>query len=218
MKNHLRRPSPALILAIAALVLALTGSAVAAKRYLITNTKQISPVVLKQLAKMAAAQSVQGPAGAPGAPGAAGKEGAAGAAGPAGADGAAGPAGAEGAAGKEGTPGEQGPSGPRSDLLWAVVEPGGQIVRSSEERVTAHEVVATEGVATGTTIVRFENFGDITNCAYEATIGLGSQSATAFPGFATVVRSAANDDGVYVQTFNEEGHAAALGFHLAVIC
>ncbi len=212
MRNHLRRPSPALILAIAALVLALTGSAVAAKRYLITNTKQISPTVLKQLAKMAAVQGAQGPAGAAGT---AGKDGAAGAAGPAGAKGAAGAAGAagaEGAAGREGTAGKEGPSGPRSDLLWAVVEPSGQVARASEGEVTAKETV------TGTTTVRFEHFGDITNCAYEATVGIAAQTSTAFPGFATVVRSAGFPDGVYVQTFDQNGTAAALGFHLAVLC
>jgi hypothetical protein len=209
MKNHLRRPSPALILAITALVLALTGSAVAAKRYLITDTKQISPTVLKQLAKMAAVQGAQGPAGAAGT---AGKDGAAGAAGPAGAEGAAGVAGAEGAAGREGAAGKEGPSGPRSDLLWAVVEPSGQVARASEGEVTAKETV------TGTTTVRFEHFGDITNCAYEATVGIAAQTTTAFPGFATVVRSAGFPDGVYVQTFDQNGNAAALGFHLAVLC
>jgi hypothetical protein len=216
MKNRLRSPSPALVLAIAALVLALTGSAVAAKRYLITNTKQISPVVLKQLAKMAAAQGAAEPTGVAGATG---KDGAAGTPGPAGAEGAAGVAGAEGAAGKEGLAGKEGPSGPRSDLLWAVVEPGGQVARASEAEVTAEEIVnETEEVVTGTTIVRFQHFGDLTNCAYEATIGLGAQTTTAFPGFATVVRSAGHPDGVYVQTFDQNGNAAKLGFHLAVLC
>jgi hypothetical protein len=224
--KRLRLPSPALVLAIVALVLALTGSAVAAKRYLITNTKQISPAVLKQLAKLSATQAAQGPAGASGATGAAGaagKEGAAGAAGAEGAagkEGAAGATGSPGAAGAEGTPGtpgKTGPAGPRSDLLWAVVEPGGNVVRSSEEGVTAKEFTA-NGSGTGTTVVRFEKFGDITDCAYEATIGLGSQTATAFPGFVTVVRSSDDVDGVYVQTFNEKGLAAPLGFHLAVIC
>lgn len=206
MKNHLRRPSPALILAIAALVLALTGSAVAAKRYLITNTKQISPTVLKQLAKMAAVQGAQGPAGSPG------KAGTAGAAGAAGAEGAAG---ATGAAGANGTNGAEGPPGPRSDLLWAVVEPGGKrepVARGSEEGITAQEV------AQGTNIVRFEHFGDVTACAYEATIGLAAQTGTAFPGFATVVRYSEEPNAVYVQTFNAKGEAAQLGFHLAILC
>ena len=76
-------------------------------------------------------------------------------------------------------------------------------------------------VGTGTTEVSFEHFGDLTNCAYEATVGLASQSATAFPGFATVVRSSAHDDAVYVQTYNmvhghnQEASLASLGFHLS---
>jgi hypothetical protein len=221
MKNSSRLPSPALVLSIVALVLALTGSAVAAKRYLITNTKQISPQVLKQLAKLSvAAQGAQGPAGAPGAagtPGAAGKEGAAGAAGAEGAAGKEGAAGAAGAEGVAGTPGKTGPAGPRSDLLWAVVEPGGKVERASEGGVVASEFEE-KGLGTGTTVVKFEDFGDITNCAYDATVGLASQTATAFPGFVTVVRSSNDADGVYVQTFDEEGVAKPLGFHLAVIC
>ena len=69
------RLSPATVIAGLALVFAMTGGAYAAKKYLITSTKQISPSVLKQL---------QGKAGAAGAPGAAGAQGAQGPAGPAG--------------------------------------------------------------------------------------------------------------------------------------
>jgi hypothetical protein len=75
-----------------ALVFAMSGGAYAAKRYLITSTKQISPKVLKQL------QGKAGPAG---------KDGFAGPAGPAG---PAGGAGKEGAAGKEGKVGTNGES------------------------------------------------------------------------------------------------------------
>jgi hypothetical protein len=211
MKKSFRLPSPAMVIAILALIVALSGTAIAAKRYLITNTKQISPAALKQLTKLVAVQGAQGPAGAPGT---AGKEGAAG---------ATGAAGVEGAAGKEGSAGKEGPAGPRSNLLWAVIESGGVVSRSSEAGVSATEV------GTGTIEVSFEHFGDVTSCAYEATVGLASQSATAFPGFATVVRSSAHDDAVYVQTFNvqtinHEGHEsteatlASLGFHLSVLC
>ncbi len=70
-----------------ALVFAMTGGAYAAKHYLITSTKQISPNVLKQLkgAKgpkgdtgAAGPQGAQGPTGAAGKDGANGKDGAAG--------------------------------------------------------------------------------------------------------------------------------------------
>jgi Collagen triple helix repeat (20 copies) len=75
-----------------ALVFAMTGGAYAAKHYLITSTKQISPKVLKSLK------------------GANGKTGAAGLAGAAGAAGAQGPTGPAGA-GKEGSPGKEGAKG-----------------------------------------------------------------------------------------------------------
>jgi hypothetical protein len=91
-----------------ALVFAMTGGAYAAKKYLITSTKQISPGVLKQL---------QGKAGAGGAPGAAGAQGAQGPAGPGGpvgsggAKGETGPAGAKGEKGATGAAGAKGATG-----------------------------------------------------------------------------------------------------------
>jgi hypothetical protein len=70
-----RLPRPATVLAFAALVIALTGSAIAAKKYLITSTGQIKPSVLAKL------QGNTGPAGAKGDAGAAGAKGDTGAAG-----------------------------------------------------------------------------------------------------------------------------------------
>ena len=83
-----------------ALVLALSGGALAASHYLITSTTQISPKVLKQLA------AVQGPKGSKGAAGATGQSGPVGPLGP------LGPAGARGPAGSEGKHGGRGPRGP----------------------------------------------------------------------------------------------------------
>jgi hypothetical protein len=74
------RLSPALAVAVLALVVALGGTAVAAKKYVITKTTQISPKVLAQLRKA-------GPPGPAGLPGPAGRDGAAGATGAAGASG-----------------------------------------------------------------------------------------------------------------------------------
>ena len=88
--------SPATVIAGLALVFAMSGGAYAAKKYLITSTKQISPSVLKQL------QGKAGPAGAPGAAGAQG------------AQGPAGPAGPAGSAGR-GTKGENGPAGAKGE-------------------------------------------------------------------------------------------------------
>ena len=76
-----------------ALMLAMSGGAYAASKYVITSTKQISPKVLKAL---------KGKAGAPGAPGAQG---------PAGATGKEGPVGKEGSVGKEGPAGGPGTNG-----------------------------------------------------------------------------------------------------------
>jgi len=76
-----------------ALVFAMTGGAYAAKHYLITNTKQISPKVLKQL---------KGKNGKNGVNGAQGVAGAAGPQGPAGAAGAKGENGANGSNGSNG--------------------------------------------------------------------------------------------------------------------
>ncbi len=87
------------VLAALALVFAMTGGAYAAKKYLITSTKQISPKVLKSLTAKAGAT---GPAGA------AGPAGPAGAAGTAGAKGDPGP---KGEAGKNGEPGAKGEAG-----------------------------------------------------------------------------------------------------------
>ncbi len=87
-----RRPSASGIIAVLALVFAMTGGAYAAGRYIITSTKQIKPSVLKQL---------RGAAGSAGTPGAKGETGPAG---PAGAKGEAG-TGTAGNEGKAGAPG-----------------------------------------------------------------------------------------------------------------
>jgi hypothetical protein len=80
----LRRPSGSSvpwIVAIVAIVLAMGGTGLAAKKYLITSTSQISP---KVLAKLHGVKGERGPSGLPGAAGAAGANGAPGATGAAG--------------------------------------------------------------------------------------------------------------------------------------
>jgi len=80
----MRKPlSYANVVATLALVLAMTGGALAANNYLVTSTKQIKPSVLK---KLKGKTGKTGATGAPGAPGATGKEG------PQGKEGAAGSA------------------------------------------------------------------------------------------------------------------------------
>jgi hypothetical protein len=84
------RPSPAMAVALLALLIATGGSAAAVSRYLITSTKQISPKVLKKL------RGHEGPRGPEGLQGLAGKEG---------------PTGRDGASGKEGPQGKEGVAG-----------------------------------------------------------------------------------------------------------
>jgi Collagen triple helix repeat (20 copies) len=99
------RFSPATVVATLALVFAMTGGAYAAKKYLITSTKQISPSVLKSL------QGKAGVAGAPGPAGAQGAQGPAGPAGPAGTNGTSGEKGAQGEKGVQGLQGKEGKAG-----------------------------------------------------------------------------------------------------------
>jgi hypothetical protein len=89
----MRRPSPALVVSIVALVVACSGTAVAASRYIITSKDQIAPKVRADLS------GDRGPRGAAGPRGASGPQGAAGVAGAAGATGAAGEAGPRGPGG-----------------------------------------------------------------------------------------------------------------------
>lgn len=84
-----RRISYANVTATLALVLAMSGTALAAKHYLITSTKQISPKVLHKL------KGNRGASGHNGARGLAGSAGPAGPAGPAGKEGPQGPGAAE---------------------------------------------------------------------------------------------------------------------------
>ena len=56
-------PSPAMVVALLALFFALGGSALAAKHYLLSSTKQIAPTVLKKLKGRTGSKGPAGPAG-----------------------------------------------------------------------------------------------------------------------------------------------------------
>lgn len=97
--SRLSRVTPGVVLGVIAVVLALGGSAFAAKSYLITSKDQISPSVRKALK------------GNIGKTGKTGKTGPAGTVGPAGAEGKEGPRGPEGPRGEQGLQGLQGQPG-----------------------------------------------------------------------------------------------------------
>lgn len=113
--------SPAMVIATMALVLAMTGGAYAAGKYLITSTKQISPKVLKSL------QGKAGPAGPVGAAGAAG----------AGTPGPAGPQGPQGNPGSNGSNGSNGTSATTESFagIKGACENGGVLVKSAGPEV-----------------------------------------------------------------------------------
>jgi Collagen triple helix repeat (20 copies) len=112
-----RRVNATTIIAVFALVFAMTGGAYAAKKLLITSTSQISPKVLK---------SLKGNAGAKGANGANGAAGAQGPVGPGGAQGPAGAAGAAGAKGEDGKEGKEGKEGKAGTTGFTKTLPSGQ--------------------------------------------------------------------------------------------
>jgi hypothetical protein len=78
------RSSVPWVVAIAAIVLAMGGTGLAAKKYLITSTKEISPIVLAKLHGVKGERGPEGPAGANGAAGVNGANGAPGSPGAAG--------------------------------------------------------------------------------------------------------------------------------------
>jgi hypothetical protein len=106
-----RRVSYANVVATIALVLAMGGSAVAAKHYLIDSLHQINPKVIKQLRGHNGAPGLPGAKGETGAPGAAGAKGEPGAAGAKGEKGEPGAAGAKGEKGEKGETGAKGEKG-----------------------------------------------------------------------------------------------------------
>jgi len=119
-----KRVNATTVIAVFALVFAMTGGAYAAKKYLITSRGQISPKVLKSLKGSAGAKGANGTNGANGAPGAQGPAGPAGPQGPAGTPGTNGENGKDGAKGEQGIPGTTGftatlPSGKTETGTWS---------------------------------------------------------------------------------------------------
>jgi len=111
------RPRPATVIALLALFLALGGTAIAARHYLLSSLNQIKPSVLAQLR---------------------------GRSGRAGRNGAAGPRGREGPTGVGGETGPRGEAGPMGSALWAVVRADGALIRGAGS-VSASQAESTPG-------------------------------------------------------------------------
>lgn len=125
---HLRKPSPATVIASAALFFALGGTAIAAHHYLITKPGQIKPSVLAKLK---------------------GKSGPSGATGPAGPQG---PGGGTAATGKEGPPGA---TGVLSSGYLDEYDASSQIIASGAPATFPTAVVPPVGIIPNTEATRF---------------------------------------------------------------
>jgi len=190
----IRRPSPAFVVACLALLVALTGTGVAAVSQLVPRSS-VGTLQLKNNAVVSSKvrngsllktdfKTGQLPAG---------PTGPAGPAGPAGAAGPAGPAGPAGAVTK----------------LTAVVNASGSLARSQGTTSAGH-------VGTGLYEVIFNQ--NVTACTYVASIGNPTPGALTPYGMISVVPRNGNANGVGVATLNTAGAAADLPFHLIVVC
>jgi hypothetical protein len=186
------RPSPAMVIASIALLVALAGTGYAAsslptnsvgnaqlKSNAVTSSKVKDHALLK--VDFAANQLPRGAVGAPGPPG---------------------------APGNSGARGPTGPAGPSSSGLWAVVNPVGSLARGAGVVSVVH--------AAGTGIYRVQFNRNITQCAWLATIG-SATSVTTY-GFIETELASSTTDTVHVGTRDMNAAVADRGFHLAVSC
>lgn len=91
----------------------------------------------------------------------------------------------------------------------AVVNSDGSLARGF------HAVSATQ-LGKGTYQVDFSH--DVTACGYTASIGLSGSAGASDPGTVTVVGRSEDPNGLYIQTFNQKGKPANLGFHVIIAC
>lgn len=101
-------------------------------------------------------------------------------------------------------------------MLWAVVDVDGTLVRSSDG-VAGSDLL--DGVVpSGDYVVTFDR--DISNCAYLATVGRPGVNVGPLPGFAQVANWTDDpDNSVIVFTKNQDGAGVEnRGFHLLVTC
>ena len=142
MLGRIRRPTPAMVVACAALLVALGGTSFAAVKVLVPRNSVGS---LQVIDHSLLAKDFKTP--------------------PKGPRGLAGPAGPAGPAGSQGPAGPAGASGPKGDsatALWASVDNNGTLVRNKG---------AASALRTGTGQYQVVFNQDVTGCVYVATLG-----------------------------------------------
>jgi hypothetical protein len=130
------------------------------------------------------------------------------------------PAGPQGAQGPQGPQGAAGPAGASATALWAVVNGTGAPIGTNVPIVRSSGVVGTTTTThnfAGEYRVQFTQ--DVSSCAYVATVGQVGNSGQGF-GFATAQGTTfgGGPAAVFVQTFDETGAEVDRQFHLAVFC
>jgi hypothetical protein len=216
------RPSPALIVALVALMAGLGGTAVArsmisgkdiandaiTSRHVLNGTLQLSDLAPKARAAMHKSTSQPGPVGPQGPQGPRGETGAQGTQGPAGQDGWS----CKDAAGnvKPECAGQSQTQAKSGDTLLATVSADGKLDHGQGVRAISHD-------AAGDYLVSFTASG-LNRCTNVATI-VGSQQGD--DGSTTILVSPANvTNTIRVQTFVDKDHPTATNkpFNLAVFC
>jgi hypothetical protein len=193
MRRLIRRPSPAMVIACLALLVALAGTGVAAVS-IVLPPNSVGTLQLRTGAVTSAKVRNGSLLRADFASGQV----------PAGAIGPVGPAGPQGAKGDKG---DKGDKDDPATSLWAVVASDGTLSRSAGVTSVSH-------VGTGSYRVRFNR--NIDQCNWEATIG--APAMTASTGMIAVELSSTGNDTVQVTTLSTAAALADRAFHLAVLC
>ena len=197
----MRKPSAALVVASAALVMAGIGTSVAATGYTITSSKQIKPgsISLSSLSKSArkALHGERGPAG---------------------------PQGETGDDGEDGFDGDDGTDGEDATKLWAQIKADGSINASSDNITALNAGTGLYYVNFGQAITQCAAIATQGSIPDFASAG---HSTTGIPGPAFVVMSSAGADfapsfpmasSVTVQTRRTNGTLASTSFAIALFC
>jgi len=205
--SYIRRHHVALL----ALFVALGGTSVAGGNALLPRnsvgtTQVVDGSLQAKDLSIKATSALKGNTGPRGAAGARGAPGATGAAGATGATGATGAAGATGATGATGPPGPRGAPVQPASNLFAAVDAGGTLLKSSG---------ATAAGRAGVGAYRVLFDADVTNCAYVATAG--QDTGSLFEDY-HLYMSRTGTSTVNVQVFDEKNNPLDRPFFLAVVC